>query len=567
MRTKMCVITVSLVSVLFVTSFLPILQANERTDRVDKLFARWDKKDSPGCAIGIIHDGEFIYRRGYGMANLEYDIPLTSRSVFRIGSTSKQFTAMCITLLEEEGKLSLDDDIRKHLPEMPDYGAQVTIRHLLHHTSGIRDYLTLAELAGVREDDYFVDGEVMALIARQKELNFLPAEEFLYSNSGYFLLSEIIRRITGKSMRDYAEERIFKPLGMTHTHFHNNHREIVKNRAAGYMPKKKGGFRISMTTLDMIGDGGVFTSVDDLLRWDRNFYSNRLGKGKPSLINSMLEKGRLSSGKKLIYARGLDVDSYRGVPFISHGGAFVGFRAEMIRFPKQRFSVIVLANLGTIDPSGLALEVAEIYLEDILEKKVAPEKKVEGPAFITLGETKLRQLAGTYVDKKKEHVVWIKKSAKGLTAIRGGNPVAFLPVNKTHFVSQAPPHHFSLQFLEKEGILHLKLAGAGPALEEFFHVPDFNPTAKEMSIYTGKYYSPELDVSFTLKLNEGKLCLQNENPFKNVPEEGMKPVDKKWFILDWWQIKFEIEKGEVSSFAISAGRVKNIRFDRIDPLQ
>jgi CubicO group peptidase (beta-lactamase class C family) len=548
---------------LFIFSAPLSLLADERTDRVDKLFAKWDNKESPGCALGIIQDGKFIYRRGYGMANLEYNLPISSQSVFRIGSTSKQFTAMCITLLEEEGKLSLDDDIRLHLPEMPDYLTPVTIRHLIHHTSGVRDYLTLAELAGEREDDYVVDGEVMALIARQKELNFPPGKEFLYSNSGYFLLSEIVKRITGNSMRDYAEEKIFKSLGMTHTHFHNDHREIVKNRASGYMPAGKGGFRISMTTLDMIGDGGVFTTVDDLLLWDRNFYDNRLGKGDPSLITRMQEKGRLNSGRELSYARGLDVEKYRGLPLISHGGSFVGFRAEMIRFPEQRFSVIVLANLGSIDPSGLALRVADILLEDILAEKKSPAPKNESPAFVALAEEKLRRLAGTFVDKEKEHVVRINQTAKGITAVWAGNAIASLPVDENQFISQAPPHRFSLQFSEKDGSLHLELAGARPVSEKFIRIPEYKPSKEELAFYSGQYYSPELDVTYSLVLKEGKLCLQHQNPFMNSPKMGMEPVDQAWFTLDWWNIRFEIKEGKVSAFTISAGRVKNIRFNRV----
>jgi len=238
------------------------------------------------------------------MANLEYGIPLTSQSVFRIGSTSKQFTAMCIVLLEEEGKISLDDNLKKYFQEMPDYAESITIRQLLHHTSGVRDYLTLMSLAGARGDDFYTDPEVIDMIARQKELNFVPGDEFLYSNSGYFLLAEIIKRVTGDSMRAYAEDKIFKPLGMTHTHFHDDFTQIVKSRASGYGRKKGGDFWINMTTLGMIGDGGVFTSVDDLLLWDQNFYDNKLGKADKKLIDKVLTPGVLNSGEKLDYAFG-----------------------------------------------------------------------------------------------------------------------------------------------------------------------------------------------------------------------------------------------------------------------
>ncbi|MCJ7581828.1 MAG: beta-lactamase family protein, partial [Candidatus Aminicenantes bacterium] len=341
--------------------------SDPRKKEVDKIFAGWDKPDSPGCALGIIQDGLFIYKRGYGMANLEYGIPLSSQSVFRIGSTSKQFTAMCIVLLEEEGKLSVDDTLKKYFPEMPDYAETITIRHLLHHTSGVRDYLTLMSLQGARGDDFYTDPEVVDLITRQKELNFAPGDEFLYSNSGYFLLAEIVKRVTGDSMRVYAEEKIFKPLGMIHTHFHEDHTQIVKNRASGYGREEDGSYWINMTTLGMIGDGGVFTSVDDLFLWDQNFYDNKLGKEDQSLIERMQIPGILNNGENRGYAFGLGISEYKGLNLVSHGGAFVGFRADMIRFPEQKFSVIVLANLGAINPSRLAKQVADIYLEDFFK--------------------------------------------------------------------------------------------------------------------------------------------------------------------------------------------------------
>jgi len=211
------------------------------TDKVDELFTVWDTPDSPGCALGIIKDGKLIYKRGYGMANLEHNIPISATTVLRIGSTSKQFTAMSIALLAEQGKISLDDDIRKCLSEMPEYESPITIRHLIHHTSGIRDYLELMELAGRRDDDYYTDDEAIDMLARQKELNFKPGDEFLYSNSGYFLLSAIAKRASGKSLREFAQENIFKPLSMNNTHFHDDHTMIVKNRAAGYSSKKDSG--------------------------------------------------------------------------------------------------------------------------------------------------------------------------------------------------------------------------------------------------------------------------------------------------------------------------------------
>ncbi len=328
--------------------------------RIDRFFAKWDKPDSPGVALGVIQDGQLVYKRGYGMANLEHDIPISAKSVFRIGSTSKQFTAACVLLAARQGKLSLDDDIRKYVPKLREYESPITIRHLIHHTSGIPGYLNLMKKAGKTDDDFYRDQDVIDLLAQQERLDFAPGTKWKYSNSGYFLLSIIIKKATGRTLREFADEYLFGPLGMSETHFHDDHTMIVKNRADGYAPGKHGGFRISMTTLDMIGDGGVFTTVDDLLMWDRNFYDPKVG-GR-DFIKQQLTPGTLSSGKSVDYAYGLMVSQHGGRKLISHGGSFVGFRAEMLRFPDEHLSVICLANLATINPTRLALSVADTIL-------------------------------------------------------------------------------------------------------------------------------------------------------------------------------------------------------------
>jgi len=223
---------------LFTAFLISFATADEKTVKVDELFAKWDSTVSPGAALAIIKDGEIIYKRGYGMVNLEHNIPITTTSVFRIGSTSKQFTASCIAILSLQGKISLDDDIRKYVPELPRYERPITIRHLVHHTSGIRDYLTLAEIAALMDDHFYTPEDSVELLGRQKKLNFLPGEEHIYSNSGYFLMGVIVERESGKSLNDFAQEHIFKPLGMKDTHFHDDHTMVVKKRADGYSPTK-----------------------------------------------------------------------------------------------------------------------------------------------------------------------------------------------------------------------------------------------------------------------------------------------------------------------------------------
>lgn len=256
------------------------------TDRVDELFKEWDRNDSPGAALGIFKDGRIIYARGYGIANLEYSLPWTPQTPSQTGSISKQFTGMCIAILAEQGKLSLDDNIRKYFPDWPDYNGQITLKHLLYHTSGVREYLTLVELMGKPEGSGYVytPKELVRTLLRQKELNIKPGEMYSYSNSGYFLLSEIVSQVSGEKTSTFAKKYVFDPLGMRNTHFHDDPNKIVKNRAYGYSPIKGEGFRIDEVRLKVIGDLGVFTTIEDFLKWDQNFYKNKLGKGTQELL-------------------------------------------------------------------------------------------------------------------------------------------------------------------------------------------------------------------------------------------------------------------------------------------
>ncbi len=248
------------------------------TKKVDQLFATWDKPESPGAAIAVIRDGAVIYKRGYGSANLEYNVPITSQTVFHVASVSKQFTAFAITMLANQGKLSLDDDIRKHLPELPDFGKKITIRHLIFHTSGLRDQWTLLGMAGWRLDDVITKEHIMKIVRHQKELNFDPGAEYLYSNTGYTLLAVIVERVSGQPFRDYTEASIFKPLGMTNTHFHDDHERIVKNRAYSYSSAGPGrGFKAAPLTYANVGATSLFTTAEDLARWVINFEDKKIG--------------------------------------------------------------------------------------------------------------------------------------------------------------------------------------------------------------------------------------------------------------------------------------------------
>lgn len=336
--------------------------ADELTDRVDEVFAAYDTDDAPGMSVAVLRDGQTLYARGYGLASLEYGIPNGPETVFRIGSTSKQFTATCIAMLALRGELDLDADVRTWFPAMHEYESPVTVRHLVHHTSGIRDYIELETLAWGRGELCVTPQQSIAAIERQRGLAFAPGERYQYSNSNYLLLGEIVRRVSGETLAEFAEARVFGPLGMENSHYQDRHDRVVANRAFGYSQGPGGEWRLDITTLDHVGDGSVFTTVRDLALWDANFYGNRL-EGGEELLPLMHTTGVLNDGSELDYAFALGIDTYRGLRTVSHGGAWVGYRAQMTRFPDQRFTVICLANRSDVNPSTLCLRVADVYLE------------------------------------------------------------------------------------------------------------------------------------------------------------------------------------------------------------
>ena len=404
---------------------LPGAAQDKRNAAVDEVFADVAKPGSPGCALAAARGGKIIYEKGYGLANIEENVSIAPQSVFDIGSTSKQFTAASILLLERQGKLSVNDDIRKYLPEIPDYGHTVTILHLLNHTSGLRDYLTLFELAGINTDSVTTDEDALAIIANQKALNFEPGSEWLYSNSGFFLLSVIVKRVSGKSLPQFAAENIFAPLEMNSTVYRDDHTRLVANRALAYDAKEKeGGYALNVSYFEQTGDGAVHTTVEDLMKWDENFYSGKVG-GREFLAE-LQEPGKLNSGKQLNYAKGLMVEKYRGLPIVEHGGSWGGYRAQLLRFPGQHFSVACLCNLGNADPEKRALRVADIYLAEEMKEPAHREKearKRERKETVPVPAEKLATYAGNYRSEelRATYLMAVEDGKLKLKSIQGGD--------------------------------------------------------------------------------------------------------------------------------------------------
>lgn len=563
MNTKrLFVVSVVFLSVILTSSGL-VRAADPAAAEIDAIFADYDGTTSPGCSLGVVRDGEMIYRRGYGMANLEYGIALSSRSVFRTASVGKQFTAMAIAILDQQGKLSLDDPLSKHFPEFPAWAGDITIRHLVHHTSGIRDYLTLAWLAGKGDEEYYTDEYALDLLAAQQHLNFAPGDEHLYSNSGYLLLAHTVKRVTGTSLREWAAENLFGVLAMKNSHFHDDHTHIVPFRADGYAPTE-GGYSISMTILDMVGDGGVYTTVEDFLLWDRNFYDNKLGTGGEELIQLVTTPGQLNSDEEMTYAFGLGVEEYRGLQMIEHGGSFVGFRTDTIRFPEQRFSVAVYCNRADANPSQRSRKVADLYLADVMGPKegVAAESSEEMDKVQVPAE-QLESLSGHYWSEERrtaQEVAW----SDGKLELVFSDELRFemIPLATDRFAVQSPWFGAEVTFKEvADGKLQMSFLIDGakePRLYEKF-VPR-EPSPQDLEAYAGTYFSDELGVSYTLDAEEDSLV------FKIVRYEAhkLKPLFGEVFSSsDYGTFEFKRgPDGAVGGFALDAGRARNLEFKR-----
>jgi CubicO group peptidase (beta-lactamase class C family) len=398
--------------------------------RVDSVFARFARPDSPGCALGIFQKGAIVYSKGYGSANLEYGVPITPTTPFISGSVAKQFTAAAIALLVEQGRLSLDDDVRKYIPELPDYGTKITVDQLVHHTSGLRDFWALVQVAGMRYDDGYTAGDVIRLASRQKHLNFTPGTEYDYSNTGYIALGVIVQRVTGKSLREFAAEQIFGPLGMTSTHYHDDHTMIVPGRASAYSPLPGGGWRINVWNNDMVGQGGLIVTVNDLQKWDENFYTGKVGG--PRFLERQLQQGKLANGRVLAYAFGLTVGQYRGLKLVEHGGSSGGYRTIISRFPTEHTSIVALCNTSDANTTLLSHQVADIVLSAPLAAAPPQPRRDTNTVQIARGKSvvapNLTRLVGRYYSAELDATYEVGVSGDKLTVRRPRGEVDTLEV-------------------------------------------------------------------------------------------------------------------------------------------
>jgi len=543
----------------------PQAAGDDLTDKVDALFADLAKPDSPGCALGVIRDGQLIYSKGYGQAVVEHSVPITARTVFDLGSVSKHFTASAIVLLAQQSKLSFDDDIRKYLPEMPDYsakygGKKITIRNLLHHTSGVRNYDTLMALAAIDFSGRTGDREAMDYIVRQKELNFAPGEEYLYSNSGYFLLSQIVKKASGKTLREFAAENIFAPLGMADTQYLDDTALIVPRRATGYSPRRGGGFEVEMSNFEQTGDGAVQTTVEDFLLWDRNFTSGRVLGAQG--LQWLQTPGVLTSGRKITYAFGLQVSTYKGLPIVEHGGSWAGYRAHYARFPAQQFSVVCLCNAANANPSRRAHQVADVYLANLMQQPdvLAPAASAAGKPAPAANSAEWKKYEGLYRSIKEGAVLRVAIEEGKLRVKSGSQSFEISQVGDREFHLLQPGSNFRVRFEPaSNGKFQMVRMNSEGTTSIYDAAEPFAPTTAQLRAFLGAYYSEEADVTYTIFEREGKLLVR----IGKWTEQPLDPVFRDAFSYPMGQLEFTRNPaGAVTSFAVQAGRVRNIRFVR-----
>jgi CubicO group peptidase (beta-lactamase class C family) len=525
---------------------------------VDQLFAQWAGPDSPGASIAIIQNGKIIYSQGYGAANLEYGVPNSPATVFPLASVSKQFTAFAIYLLVQDGKLSLDDDVRKYLPKLHDFGKVITIRQLLHHTSGVRDHWNLLILAGWRPEDQITDDDVARLLFQQTELNFAPGDRFLYSSSGYTLLAMVVKQVSGKTLPEFAKERIFDPLGMAHTHFQDDYGIVVKDRAYSYARQPDGKYQY----VALSSSSSLFSTVGDLARWDENFYTGEVGG--PALLAQMQEKGKLNNGNEIDYASGLEIGKYCGLRAVEHAGGDAAYRTNILRFPDQRFSVVVLANAGDVNATALSFKIADIYLEDRLQP--TPDKPSLGDKpEVTIDPKVLDAYVGDYelqdelrpgfivsFSKDKDHLVARATGQSSLPMYAVSNTAFRLRVVPAEVVFDDPTEGGKTQ----NAILHQE--GASLPMRRILIT---QPTAERLKAYEGQFYSAELGVTYDVFVRDGALKVHyprgdiDLEPIGNDAFAGAFPIGSLKFVCG--------ADGECNALSIDDGRVQNLRFVRV----
>jgi CubicO group peptidase (beta-lactamase class C family) len=530
---------------------IPSVLKAQTESAIDSVFLAWDDISVPGGSVSIIKDGQPVFTKGYGSADLEHDIANAPNTVFYIGSVSKQFVTFCILLLEEQGKLNLDDDIHKYFPDFPDYGAPLTVRNFIHHTSGVRDYLTLMALKNRNYLDHATEEEVYNLIKQQEMLNFTPGEQYLYSNSCYFMLALIVEKASGKSIRAFAQEEIFETLGMKSSLFYDDNRDLIKNKAFSYQ-KTSDGWDNLINRFDLVGSGGVYSTVEDLFLWDQNFFNNKLGKGGQAIIDKMHEDGLLNNGESSGYAFAIVNGSYKGLKTVSHSGSLAGYRAVQLRFPEQQFTVTILANRNDASPTSKAYKIADLYLSEYFAaEEQKQETKTVAPKMKKLSAKKMQVYAGHYWNDRVGFKVEASVEEKMLKLSDRSGDYFLYPISNTEFVGQDDSNLKASFTRQDDGRFELTLVD-----RQTYKLNSFAPviyTSEQLRDFTGSWYAKELDFTYNIKLEEGELRLY----LGSIEDDKLEVVKSNTFRAGRLILSYTDDH---KSFKVQAGRVRDLEF-------
>ncbi|WP_419948313.1 serine hydrolase domain-containing protein [Candidatus Palauibacter sp.] len=520
---------------------------------LDAVFAEYSAPDGPGCAFAASRDGQEVMARAYGMANLEWDIPNTPETVFEPGSVSKQFTAAATILLALDGTIDLDDDIREYFPEMPDYGEPITVRMLIHHTSGLRDWGSVAGIHGWgRTTRIHTHKHALDIASRQRSLNYEPGRYYSYTNTGYNLQAMLVERVTGQTFDEFSQERIFQPLGMTKTQWRDDFTEIVEERSVGYRRGEDGEWHMLMPFENVHGNGGLLTTVGDLLRFTRNLDTGEVGG--PEFVRLMHEQGMLSTGRQISYAGGLFVGEYKGVREVQHSGGTAAYRGFLTRFPDHGIAVSVMCNAGPANPGRLAREVAELYLGDAISEEAAAD---DMPG-VDLDPARVAALAGGYRDTRTGQFMELTADGSSLRLGLGPGGMELMPMSETEFVS---PNGVSIAF-ESGGEGGRPAAIMNTPVAENVRIEpvgEFAPTAADLAAYVGAYRSDEAEVTYWVEVEDGTLMLKD----RYGDGGALEPVYPDAFTRGGSTYIFHRDAGgRVTEASLSQGRVWDLRFER-----
>ena len=529
----------------------------QQQELIDSMLSVYEGK--PGCAVGVFSQGKVLYSGGAGVANLDYSIPISPETVFDIGSISKQFTATCILLLEEEGKLTLDDKVATYLTEIPLFKKHdIRIHHLLHHTSGLRDYLLLHILSGNNFDQVFTEADGYDILKRQKALNFSPGEKFEYSNSGYMALALIVREVSGMSIGEYAKKHIFTPLQMDNSLVLEDGKKVIKNRAIGYLPGPNGFNREHHYDFTIGGDGQVYTSILDFFKWNENFKKKEIGS--PEFYGKLLKRGQLKNGEMLNYASGIAHSSHKGFKTIGHTGSWGGSRAFYVNFPDHDLGVVAFCNTVQVDPN-LCFKIADLYLphsetEQSITENVTPKEQKIVPEDIDL-----RTLEGVYsMQEGVELQLNLKNDSLSVFQSWDNAQYIIVPHGIYHFQSVENPDHTFTFSAFKDGIPGELTSSFNGDKILFTRKMKNEKIYFDPSKYTGTYYSGELNTKYVIYNEEETLFVR----VKHNPPVKLSCKSLNSFEGFGIRIQFNDNGGISDSFLLSAGPVKNISFIKID---